>query len=93
MPGVAETEPIIDLSHVSLFYGQSQALKNISFSVREKVVTAFIGPSGCGKSTLLRSLNRMNDLIADHATNIGEEVVYLYEGRDIRHSGKGASGS
>ena len=61
--GVAETQPIIDLSDVSLYYGQSKALKNISFTVREKVVTAFIGPSGCGKSTLLRCLNRMNDLI------------------------------
>jgi ABC-type phosphate transport system ATPase subunit len=38
-------------------------LKNISLSLGERVVTAFIGPSGCGKSTLLRCLNRMNDLI------------------------------
>ena len=63
LAGVAETQPIIDLNDVSLYYGQSKALKNISFTVREKVVTAFIGPSGCGKSTLLRCLNRMNDLI------------------------------
>ena len=57
------TEPIIELRDLSLFYDQSKALKNISFTIREKIVTAFIGPSGCGKSTLLRCLNRMNDLI------------------------------
>jgi phosphate transport system ATP-binding protein len=62
-PEVADAQPIIDLREVSLFYGASQALKKISFDIREKVVTAFIGPSGCGKSTLLRCLNRMNDLI------------------------------
>src|SRR5688572_30154549 len=60
---VTHTEPIIELADVSLFYGQTKAPKNISFTVREKIVTAFIGPSGCGKSTLLRCLNRMNDLI------------------------------
>jgi phosphate transport system ATP-binding protein len=46
-----------------LHYGSKMALNNISISIPEKKVTAFIGPSGCGKSTFLRSLNRMNDLI------------------------------
>ena len=55
--------PLIEVRDVSLFYGTSKALKNISLSIQEKLVTAFIGPSGCGKSTLLRCLNRMNDLI------------------------------
>ena len=55
--------PLIEVANLSLFYGESQALKNISFAIQEKVVTAFIGPSGCGKSTLLRCFNRMNDLI------------------------------
>jgi phosphate transport system ATP-binding protein len=54
---------LIDVQGLSLFYGANQALRNISFSIGEKVVTAFIGPSGCGKSTLLRCFNRMNDLI------------------------------
>jgi phosphate transport system ATP-binding protein len=58
-----EHVPIIELESLSLFYGHAKALKEISFTVREKLVTAFIGPSGCGKSTLLRCLNRMNDLI------------------------------
>jgi len=54
---------VIEVNSLSLFYGNSQALKNISFDIGENVVTAFIGPSGCGKSTLLRCFNRMNDLI------------------------------
>src|SRR6266850_2486958 len=54
---------LIEVKNLSLFYGSNQALKNISFQISEKVVTAFIGPSGCGKSTLLRCFNRMNDLI------------------------------
>src|SRR4026208_1354351 len=54
---------LIEVAELSLFYGHSQALKQISMQLREKVVTAFIGPSGCGKSTLLRCFNRMNDLI------------------------------
>ncbi len=48
---------------VSVFYGQKQALFDVSIDVPEKSVTAFIGPSGCGKSTFLRTLNRMNDTI------------------------------
>lgn len=48
---------------LSVFYGEKQAVKNISLDFASKQVTALIGPSGCGKSTFLRSLNRMNDLI------------------------------
>ena len=54
---------LIETRDLSLFYGRSQALKNISIAIRERLVTAFIGPSGCGKSTFLRCFNRMNDLI------------------------------
>ena len=49
---------------ISVFYGDKQALKDVSIDVHEDRVTAFIGPSGCGKSTFLRCLNRMNDTIA-----------------------------
>jgi phosphate transport system ATP-binding protein len=49
--------------NLNLFYGQKQALKNISINIKANTVTAFIGPSGCGKSTFLRCFNRMNDLI------------------------------
>ncbi len=57
------TVPLIETQRLSLFYGQSKALKEISIQIPERLVTAFIGPSGCGKSTLLRCFNRMNDLI------------------------------
>lgn len=54
---------IIEAKKVDVFYGDNHVLKDISLSIRENTVTAFIGPSGCGKSTFLRTLNRMNDYI------------------------------
>jgi len=53
----------INVSHANFFYGNHQALHDVSMQIRPRFVTALIGPSGCGKSTFLRSLNRMNDLI------------------------------
>jgi phosphate transport system ATP-binding protein len=53
----------VDVRDLNFFYGQSQALFQISLQVPEKSVMALIGPSGCGKSTFLRTLNRMNDLV------------------------------
>lgn len=58
-----EVSDKFDVQGLSLYYGQKQALNDISMRIPEKKVTAFIGPSGCGKSTFLRTLNRMNDLI------------------------------
>src|ERR1700750_420414 len=52
----------IDIKDLNFFYGTSKALKNISLSLMERKVTAFIGPSGCGKSTLLRAINRIFEL-------------------------------
>jgi phosphate transport system ATP-binding protein len=52
----------LEIRDLNFYYGAYQALKNISFDIKENEVTAFIGPSGCGKSTLLRTLNRMYDL-------------------------------
>ena len=49
---------------VNVFYGDKQAVKDVSLDIGTEHVTAFIGPSGCGKSTFLRTLNRMNDTIA-----------------------------
>jgi phosphate transport system ATP-binding protein len=49
--------------NISVFYGEKQALFDVSLDMAEKSVTALIGPSGCGKSTFLRSINRMNDTI------------------------------
>ena len=53
----------IEAKNVNFFYGEHQALHDISLAMKENTVTALIGPSGCGKSTFLRLLNRMNDLI------------------------------
>lgn len=55
----------ISVQDLNLYYGAVQALKHVNISIFEKSITAFIGPSGCGKSTFLKTLNRMNDLIAD----------------------------
>ena len=54
---------ILEIQDLCLWYGNTQALKNVSMEIPEKSITAFIGPSGCGKSTFLKTLNRMNDLI------------------------------
>jgi phosphate transport system ATP-binding protein len=67
-------ETKILVKDLNLFYGEKQALKNISIEILSKRVTAFIGPSGCGKSTFLRVLNRMNDLI-DHVRIEGEVFI------------------
>lgn len=69
----------IDAKHVNFFYGDFQALKDISMTIEEKSVVAFIGPSGCGKSTFLRLFNRMNDLIP--GSRLEGEI--LIDGRNI----------
>jgi phosphate transport system ATP-binding protein len=61
---VANNRPKAEVRNLSFYYGDFNALKNISMPVHEKRVTALIGPSGCGKSTFLRSFNRMHDLYA-----------------------------
>lgn len=53
----------VRVKKLNLYYGEVQALRDITLDIPDKQVTAFIGPSGCGKSTLLRCFNRMNDLI------------------------------
>ena len=58
---VAETDKVV-VRNLNFYYGQTRALKDVSFNLYSGQVTAFIGPSGCGKSTLLRVLNRMYDL-------------------------------
>ena len=55
--------PMVEIDHLSLYYGTKLALKDVSMSVPKHRVTAYIGPSGCGKTTLLRCINRMNDLV------------------------------
>ncbi|SHF12690.1 ABC transporter, partial [Ruegeria intermedia] len=62
-PGVAIDAVKMKAQGVQVFYGETQAIKDVSLDILDKTVTAFIGPSGCGKSTFLRCLNRMNDTI------------------------------
>ena len=55
--------PIFDAKGISIYYGSFRAVTDVSLTVYENEITAFIGPSGCGKTTVLRTLNRLNDLI------------------------------
>jgi phosphate transport system ATP-binding protein len=54
---------VFDANGISIYYGSFRAVTDVSFSIYENEITAFIGPSGCGKTTVLRTLNRMNDLV------------------------------
>ena len=73
-------DPIIIRAESSnVYYGDFQAIKNVSMQIERNAITAFIGPSGCGKSTFLRTFNRMNDFI-DNFKHTGD--IYI-EGRNI----------
>jgi phosphate transport system ATP-binding protein len=69
----------ISIRGLNFFYGDNRALKDVSLSLYEQRVTAFIGPSGCGKSTLLRVLNRMYDLYPNQRA----EGTVSFDGEDI----------
>jgi phosphate transport system ATP-binding protein len=71
--------PIIEIRGLTLFYGDKEALQDITVTIPREMVTAFIGPSGCGKSTLLRCLNRMNDLVDN--VRVGGNI--LLDGMEI----------
>jgi phosphate transport system ATP-binding protein len=74
---------VFDVRDLSVFYGDSRAIRNVSIPILENEITALIGPSGCGKTTFLRCLNRMNDLI--EGARVEGEVLYhgvdLYDDR------------
>ena len=70
---------IMTVDDLCLWYGQTQALKNVNITIPEKSITALIGPSGCGKSTFLKTLDRMNDLVP--GVRITGKVCY--QGQDI----------
>ena len=75
----------ISITELQLHYGAYHALKNVNLAMSQNEITAFIGPSGCGKSTLLKTINRMNDLIAD--CRIDGTVLLdgenIYSGMDV----------
>ncbi|WP_066798876.1 phosphate ABC transporter ATP-binding protein PstB [Sphingomonas soli] len=76
---MTEQTPKMSARDVSVFYGDKQAVKNVSIDIDMDKVTAFIGPSGCGKSTFLRSFNRMNDTVAGARV----EGLVTLDGEDI----------
>jgi phosphate transport system ATP-binding protein len=69
----------LEINNLNFYYGDFQALVDISLPIRENQITALIGPSGCGKTTFLRTLNRMNDTIK--GTRAEGEV--LFDGKNI----------
>jgi len=71
--------PAFEIDGLDFYYGSTQALKGVTMQVPRNEVTALIGPSGCGKSTFLRTLNRMNDLVAE--TRVEGKV--MLDGQDI----------
>jgi phosphate transport system ATP-binding protein len=68
---------VFDAQSVSIYYSAFKAVTNVSLTIHEKEITAFIGPSGCGKTTVLRTLNRMNDLVV--GARVEGEVHYRGE--------------
>ena len=85
-PEAVSPFPVVDVRNYAFWYGSRQALADLTLTIPRRAVTALIGPSGCGKSTFLRSLNRMNDIIADtrHTGDILLEGVSVFSpGTDV----------
>jgi len=78
-PAPTSRETVFDLNGLTVSYGKSVAVKDVSIDIYKNAITAMIGPSGCGKSTVLRCLNRMNDLVASARV----EGNVLYHGIDL----------
>jgi phosphate transport system ATP-binding protein len=76
---VTQRGVVFDVERLSVFYGKTQAVRDVSLEIHRNTITALIGPSGCGKSTFLRCLNRMNDLIP----SVRVEGRVLYHGLDL----------
>ena len=56
-------EITFQIEQLNFYYGNTQALRDVTMTVLPREITALIGPSGCGKSTFIRCINRMNDVI------------------------------
>lgn len=72
-------EQAVLLDKVNVFYGNYQAVKDVTIPVEKGRITAFIGPSGCGKSTVLRAINRMNDLVEGARV----DGAIMYHGKNL----------
>jgi phosphate transport system ATP-binding protein len=75
----AQREVVFDVHDAGVFYGEFQALRDVSLPILKNQITALIGPSGCGKTTFIRCLNRMNDLIEGARV----DGKFLYHGIDL----------
>jgi phosphate transport system ATP-binding protein len=71
---ISQSKTRLETKAVNLYYGEFQALRDISLEIPERAITAIIGPSGCGKSSFLRIFNRMNDLITGARVEGGVEL-------------------
>ena len=84
-----EDEVKLRTEDYSLFYGDFQALRDVSVDILANHITAIIGPSGCGKSTFIRTFNRMNDLISGVSVEgevfLGERDVFQMDAVELRH--------
>ncbi|MFA4888731.1 MAG: phosphate ABC transporter ATP-binding protein PstB [Candidatus Omnitrophota bacterium] len=76
-----ELKTHISVKNLSIWYGEHQALNNVTIDIPDKKITAIIGPSGCGKTTLLKSFNRLIDL--QDGVKVSGQV--LVDGEDIYH--------
>ncbi|MYB95210.1 phosphate ABC transporter ATP-binding protein [Candidatus Poribacteria bacterium] len=79
-----EKQPILSIRDLNIWYGDKQILRDLSFEVQQRQVTAFIGPTNCGKSTLVRCINRLNDFTPNFRS-IGEILFkgsHLHEASD-----------
>jgi phosphate transport system ATP-binding protein len=84
-PGAAapEPKPAFEVKNLSIWYGQKEAIHDVTIDIPPNNVTAIIGPSGCGKSTFLRCLNRMHELVP----NTRVEGSILFQGEDLYSAG------
>jgi phosphate transport system ATP-binding protein len=82
-PAPASRDAVFDINGLTVSYGKSVAVKDVSIDIYKNAITAMIGPSGCGKSTVLRCLNRMNDLVA--SARVDGKI--LYHGVDLYGAG------
>jgi len=83
-PGAApDLKPAFEVKNLSIWYGQKEAIHDVTIDIPRHNVTAIIGPSGCGKSTFLRCLNRMHELVP----NTRVEGKILFQGEDLYSPG------
>jgi phosphate transport system ATP-binding protein len=80
---MSDNESAIEAHGLTVYYGDTPAVRDINLKIRRHKITALIGPSGCGKSTVLRAFNRMNDLIP--SARVEGEVLFL--GQNIYAAG------